>query len=97
MWNLLKKNDARCSKLLDLLEESAAVRTAAASVEELSEDLSAAERTHLASCPRCRETAQDILAMSEQPNSTATKQRKTFRVRILELILSGDGFTLGAL
>jgi len=35
--------------------------------------------------------------MIEQPNSTATKQRKTFRVRSLELVLSGDRSTLGAL
>jgi len=93
MWNLLKKNDERCSKLLDLLEQSAAVRTAAASVQELSEDLSAAERTHLASCPRCRETAQDILAAKEifkNVGSDAAIARPWFATRVMAAIAARE-------
>ena len=65
MWNLLKKSDGECRKLQDLLEDSAAVRPEAASVEALSDCLSLAERTHIASCERCREAAQDLLATRE--------------------------------
>ena len=65
MWNLLKKNDDECGKLQDRLEDSAAVRPEAASIEALSEALSSAERTHLASCENCREVAQDLLATRE--------------------------------
>lgn len=62
MWNLLKESDDECRKLQDLLEDSAAVRPEAVSVEALSEGLSPAEGTHLASCEKCREAAQDLLA-----------------------------------
>jgi hypothetical protein len=65
MWNLVKKSDDECRKLQDLLEDSAAVRPEAASVEALSEALSASERTHLASCEDCRGAAQDLLATRE--------------------------------
>jgi hypothetical protein len=65
MWNLLKKNDDECRKLQNLLEDSAAVRPDAASVEALSDRLSPAERTHFASCKKCREAAQDLLATRE--------------------------------
>jgi len=65
MWNLLKKSDDECRKLQDLLEDSAAVRPEAASVEELSEVLSPAERTHIASCEQCRAAARDLLATRE--------------------------------
>ena len=65
MWNLLKRNDEECRKLQDLLEDSAAVRPAAKSVEELSEAFSPAERNHIASCENCREAAQNHLASRE--------------------------------
>jgi hypothetical protein len=93
MWNLLKKDDKRCTKLLDLLEESAAVRPAAVSVEELGEDLSAAERTHLASCPRCREAATDILATKtifRNVGSDAAITRPWFATRVMAAIAARE-------
>ena len=89
MWNLLKKNDERCIKLLDLLEESAAVRHAAAGVEALSEDLPAAELAHLASCAGCREAAEDILATKEifkHVEPAAAMSRPWFATRVMAAI-----------
>jgi hypothetical protein len=65
MWNLLKKSDDDCRKLQDSIEEAAAVRPAATSVEALSEVLSPAERAHITSCEKCRGAAQDLLATRE--------------------------------
>lgn len=65
MWDLLKKSDDECKKLQDLLEDSAAVHPEASSVEALSDGLSPAERTHIASCEKCQEAAQDLLATGE--------------------------------
>jgi hypothetical protein len=65
MWNLLKKSDEACRKLQDLLEDSAAARLAAKSVEELSDGFSPAERAHIASCKDCREAAQNLFATRE--------------------------------
>ena len=62
MWNLLKKNDEECRKLHDWLEDSAAARTEAVSVAELSEAWPAAQRNHIAACGKCQETAQDLLS-----------------------------------
>jgi hypothetical protein len=93
MWNLLKKTDERCIKLLDLLEESAAVRPAAASVEELSDGLTAAERTHLASCPRCREATADILATKaifKNVGSDAATTRPWFATRVMAAIAARE-------
>lgn len=65
MWNLLKKNDQRCIAMLDLLEASAAVRPEAENITDLSADMSAAERAHIASCQNCQEAALDLLATRE--------------------------------
>jgi hypothetical protein len=65
MWNLLKKKNEQCGKLMDLLEEAAVARPKAKSVEELSEALPLAERTHIASCKSCVEAAQDLLDTRE--------------------------------
>jgi len=65
MWSLLKKNDDECGKLRDLLEDSAAGLPAATRMEELSEAWPAAQRNHLATCGRCQEAAQDLLATRE--------------------------------
>jgi hypothetical protein len=62
MWNLLSKRAEECGKLRDLLEESTAARPAAETVEQLIQDLSAAERAHIAACENCLEAAEDILA-----------------------------------
>jgi hypothetical protein len=93
MWNLLKKNDERCKRMMDLLEESAAARTSAASVEELCVDLSAAERTHITSCPHCREAAQDLLAAKEifrNVGSDAAMARPWFATRVMAAIASRE-------
>ena len=65
MWNLLKKTDDGCIKMLDSLEESAAMRPEAKNIEELSVHLSAAERSHIAACSSCREAALDLLETRE--------------------------------
>jgi hypothetical protein len=65
MWSLLKKNDDECERLRDLLEDSAAGLPAATRMEELSEAWPAAQRNHLATCGRCQEAAQDLLATRE--------------------------------
>src|SRR6266446_8428889 len=86
MWNLLKKSDDECTKLQDSIEEAAAVRPSAASVETLSEVLSPAERAHLASCEKCREAAQDLLATREifrGVGSATEMARPWFATRVL--------------
>lgn len=62
MWNLLTRRNDKCSSLRDLLEEAAAKRPLAASLEELLEELPAAQRTHLAECGSCRDSVQDLVA-----------------------------------
>jgi len=89
MWNLLKKSNDECRKLQDSIEEAAAVRPAAASVEALSEVLSPAERAHLASCEKCREAARDLLATREifrGVGSTTEMARPWFATRVMAAI-----------
>jgi hypothetical protein len=86
MWNLLKKSDYECRKLRDLLEDSAAVRPEAASVEALSEVLSPAKRAHLTSCENCREAAQDLLTTREifkGVDSATEMARPWFATRVM--------------
>ena len=93
MWNLLKKSGEHCTRMMDLLEESAGARSSAASVEELCADLSVAERAHLASCPRCREAAQDILASKEifrNVASDAAIARPWFANRVMAAIAARE-------
>jgi len=45
MWNLLKKRDEDCTRLRNLLEESAAARPEAVNVKEFCEVLPAAHAT----------------------------------------------------
>jgi hypothetical protein len=65
MWNLLKKSTEECSKLQNLLEESATARPEAVRVEELREAWPAAQRNHLVACGSCQEAARDLLATRE--------------------------------
>ena len=93
MWNLLKKNKEECSKLQDLLEDSAAVRPSAKSVEELREAFSPAERNHMAACGSCRETAQDLLATREifKGVGSATEMAKPwFATRVMAAIVARE-------
>ncbi len=93
MWNLLKKNSEECSKLQDLLEDSAAVRPSAKSVEELREAFSPAERNHIASCENCREAAQDLLATREifkGAASSAVVERPWFATRVMAAIAARE-------
>lgn len=94
MWNLLKKSDKECGRLLDLLEESSAARPNARSVEELIEVLSPAERGHIASCSSCREAAQDVLKTREifkQLGSTAAMAGPWFSTRVMAAIAAREG------
>ena len=93
MWNLLKNNNEACGKLLDLLEESAAARPGARSVEELTEALSPAERTHIASCSSCRAAAQDVLATREifkGVGSATAMARPWFSTRVMSAIAARE-------
>ncbi len=65
MWSLLKKNNEECRKLQDLLEDAAGAHPRTKSVEDLSEALSPADRTHIASCESCRGAAQDLVETRE--------------------------------
>jgi len=65
MWNLLKKRDENCTKLRNLLEESAVARPEAVNVKELCEVLPAAQRNHIDACGSCLEATRDLLATRE--------------------------------
>ncbi len=89
MWNLLSKRDVECGKLRDLLEESAAVRLEAVTVDQLIQDLPATERGHVAACESCLEAARDILATREifkGVTSDAGTERPWFATRVMAAI-----------
>ena len=93
MWNLLKKSDDECTKLQDSIEEAAAVRPSAASVEALSEVLSPAERAHIASCEKCRGAAWDLLTtreIFEGVGSTTEMARPWFATRVMAGIVARE-------
>lgn len=93
MWNLLKKNDEECGKIRDLLEDSAAARPEAVSAEQLSEFLSLAERTHIASCVSCQEAAKDLLAtrkIFKAVSSNAEMERPWFATRVMAAIAARE-------
>jgi hypothetical protein len=93
MWDLLKKNNKGCSKILDLLEETASIHPAAKSIEELGVNMSATERSHVGSCLRCREAAQDILATREifkRIGPAAEMARQGFPVRVMAAIAARE-------
>jgi hypothetical protein len=93
MWNLLKKNSEECSKLQDLLEESATALPEATSVEELSAAWPAAQRSHLAACGGCREAAQDLLATREifkGVGSATEMARPWFATRVMAAIAARE-------
>ena len=93
MWNLLKKNKEECSKLRDLLEESAAALPEAADAEQLSAAWPAAQRNHMAACGSCRETAQDLLATREifKGVGSATEMAKPwFATRVMAAIVARE-------
>ena len=89
MWDLLKKNDEECSRVRDLLEESAAARPDAARSEELSEAWTPAQRAHVAECGKCQEAAQNVLATREifaGLASSAEIERPWFASRVMTAI-----------
>ena len=89
MWDLLKKNDEECSRLRDLLEESAAARPDASRVEELREAWPSAQRAHMAECAKCREAAQDLFAarvIFAGVASSAEIERPWFASRVMTAI-----------
>jgi hypothetical protein len=65
MWDLLKKRNEECEHVLDLLEDPGAARARARSVAELLEALAAAQRTHVAACPSCRDAIRDVFEARE--------------------------------
>jgi hypothetical protein len=92
MRNLLK-NDKECGKLRDLLDESATARPDAISVEQLSQDWSAAERAHIAACENCLEAAKDLLATREifkGVTSDAVTERPWFAARVMAAIAARE-------
>jgi hypothetical protein len=92
MWNLLK-NDEQCVKLRDLLEESAAARPEAETVEQLSESWSPAERAHFADCVSCQEAAKDHFATREifkGVPSNSQAERPWFATRVMAAIAARE-------
>ena len=92
MRNLLT-NDKECGKLRDLLDESATARPDAISVEQLSQDWSAAERAHIATCENCLEAAKDLLATREifkGVTSDAVTERPWFAARVMAAIAARE-------
>jgi hypothetical protein len=88
MWSLLK-NDETCQRLRDLLEDSAAARPEAATIEQLSQDWPAAERAHIASCGNCQEAANDLLVTQKifkGVTSDAGTDRPWFATRVMAAI-----------
>jgi hypothetical protein len=93
MWNLLKKSDEECRMLRDLLEESAAARTEALRVEELSEAWPPAERAHFSACGKCQEAAEDLLAtrkLFRAGRFHAEQARPWFATRVMAAIATQE-------
>jgi hypothetical protein len=93
MWNLLKKSDEECRVLRDVLEESAAARPEAASIEELNETWPAAQRAHIAGCANCQEAAQDLFAAREIFAGVAAStevERPWFASRVMAAIAARE-------
>jgi hypothetical protein len=92
MWNLLK-NDEECMKLRDLLEESAAARPEAVTVEQLSQEWPAAECAHISACASCQEAAKDLLATREifkGITSNSQTERPWFATRVMAAIAARE-------
>src|SRR6266852_2939655 len=93
MWNLLKKRDEQCRKVRDLVEDSAAARPEAVSIQELSEALSAAAQTHIGACVGCQEAAQDLLGTREIFKGVASNsamERPWFATRVMAAIAARE-------
>ncbi len=93
MWNLLKKRDEDCTKLRNLLEESAAARPEAVNVKELCEVLAAAQRNHIDACGSCQEATRDLLATREifkGVGSTREIPRPWFANRVMAAIAARE-------
>jgi len=96
MWTLLKKSDEQCRKVRDLLEDSAAARPEAVSIQELSEALSAAAQTHIGACVGCQEAAQDLLGTREIFKGVASNsamERPWFATRVMAAIAAREAST----
>ncbi len=96
MWTLLKKSDEQCRKVRDLLEDSAAARPEAVSIQELSEALSAAGQTHIGACVGCQEAAQDLLGTREIFKGVASNsamERPWFATRVMAAIAAREAST----
>jgi bacterioferritin-associated ferredoxin len=92
MWNLLK-NEKECRKLQDFLEDAAAARPEAASIQELSEALPPAAQTHVGACGSCQEIAQDLLAAREIFKGVASStaiERPWFATRVMATIAARE-------
>jgi hypothetical protein len=92
MWSLLK-NDKKCEKLRELLEESAAARPEASTNEELSQAWPATECAHVASCGNCREAANDLFATREIFKGVASDagvERPWFATRVMAAIAARE-------
>ena len=93
MWNLLKKLDEDCTKLRNLLEESAAARPEAVNVKEFCEVLAAAQRNHIDACGSCQEATRDLLATREifkGVGSTREIARPWFANRVMAAIAARE-------
>jgi hypothetical protein len=93
MWNLLKRNSEACRRLRDSLEEAAAKQSDAASVESLTEELTAEERKHIEVCSNCRDAVGGLVATKELfqgAASFAEEERPWFAARVMAAIASRE-------
>lgn len=93
MWNLLKKSDKECRTVQDCLEEAAAQRSNAGTIEELIESLPLPARKHVDGCGVCREAARDLVATKDLFKGVASvseEARPWFAMRVMAAIAARE-------
>jgi len=93
MWYLLRRTRAECRSTQDCLEQTAVRHWSARTAAELMEDLSAAEREHIATCGNCREAAENLVATRSIFRGAARAfepERPFFASRVLAAIASKE-------
>lgn len=93
MWDRLESKDRGCRRTQDGLEEVAGRRRDASKVQELTDELPAAERAHLLACRPCREAAEDLMAarkLFRGAASAAKVDRPFFASRVMYAIAARE-------
>jgi dihydrodipicolinate synthase/N-acetylneuraminate lyase len=93
MWNLLKKSGQECARVQDCLEDAAAQRSNAGTIEELIAGLPAAARKHIDGCGVCWKAALDLVATKELFKGVASvteDARPWFAARVMAAIAARE-------